>query len=166
MVSFNPASFKQNYFIAPVYITGFQVHNKEISVNGADSLLKQSIITTKKINLNYNQSSFSIDFAALSFPSPEMTQYKYTMKGLDKGWTELKRNRKVYFTQLQPGHYTFVVKAANNNGIWTQKETSIEIDIAPPFWESVWAYIAYCLLFLLTGYLLLSRYQLNTSELY
>jgi signal transduction histidine kinase/ligand-binding sensor domain-containing protein/DNA-binding response OmpR family regulator len=164
MVSFNPANFKQNRFIAPVYITGFQVHNKEISVNGADSLLKQSIISTKKINLNYNQSSFSIDFAALSFPSPEMTQYKYLMKGLDKGWTELKRNRKVYFTQLQPGHYTFVVKAANNNGTWTQKETSIEIDIAPPFWESVWAYIAYCLLFLLTGYYLLRSYHHKTRE--
>lgn len=159
MVSFNPSAFKENNFVAPVYITGFQVHNQEILVKGSDSLLSRSIIATKKIDLNYNQSSFSIDFAALSFPSPEMTQYKYMMKGLDKGWTNLKSNRKVYFTQLQPGHYTFVVKAANNNGIWAAKETTLEINIAPPFWESVWAYIVYALLIALTIYYLLNQYH-------
>ncbi|WP_205589843.1 hybrid sensor histidine kinase/response regulator transcription factor [Mucilaginibacter celer] len=164
MISFNPANFKQNRFVAPVYITGFQVHNKEILVKGADSLLSQSIISTKKINLDYFQSSFSIDFAALSFPSPEMTRYKYTMKGLDKGWTDLNRNRKVYFTQLQPGHYTFIVKAADNSGNWTPHETTLEINIAPPFWQSVWAYIAYCLLFLYTGYYLLRSYHRRTRE--
>jgi signal transduction histidine kinase/ligand-binding sensor domain-containing protein/AraC-like DNA-binding protein len=159
MVSFKPGTFNVNKFAAPVFITGFQVHNKEIFVNGTDSLLNKSIIYTKNINLNYNQSSFSIDFAALSYPSPEMTQYKYMMKGLDKGWTDLKRNRKVYFTQLQPGHYTFIVKAASNNGIWTSKETSLEINIAPPFWESTLAYIIYSLLLASIIYYLLREYH-------
>ena len=159
MVSFNPAAFTENNFAAPVYITGFQVHNQEIIIKGSDSLLSNSIIYTKKINLNYNQSSFSIDFAALSFPSPEMTRYKYMMKGLDKGWTNLNRNRKVYFTQLLPGHYTFIVKAANNNGVWPTKVTTLEINIAPPFWESGWAYIVYALLIILSIYYLLSQYH-------
>jgi ligand-binding sensor domain-containing protein/signal transduction histidine kinase/DNA-binding response OmpR family regulator len=164
MVSFNPALFTKNEFVAPVFITGFQVHNKEILVKGADSLLKHSIICTKKIKLNHNQSSFSIDFASLSFPSPEMTQYKYIMKGLDRGWTTLKTNRKVYFTQLSPGHYTFLVKAANNNGAWTNKETTIEIEITPPLWESFWAYITYTLVFLITVYYLLRRYHKNIRQ--
>ncbi|WP_183561382.1 hybrid sensor histidine kinase/response regulator transcription factor [Mucilaginibacter sp. SP1R1] len=164
MVSFNPTQFKKNDFVAPVYITGFQVHNQEISVNGSDSLLHKSIIFSKHINLNHNQSSFSIDFAALSYPSPEMTQYKYMMKGLDKGWTYLKTNRKAYFTQLLPGHYTFIVKAANNNGLWSAKETVLYIDISPPFWESVWAYIIYTLLILLAIYYLLSQYHIKTRD--
>jgi signal transduction histidine kinase/ligand-binding sensor domain-containing protein/CheY-like chemotaxis protein len=164
MISFNPSLFTKNKFVAPVYITGFQVHNKEISVKGPDSLLKQSIICTKNIKLNYNQSSFSIDFASLSFPSPEMTQYKYMMKGLDRGWTMLKANRKVYFTQLSPGHYTFIVKAANNNGIWTDKETTIEIEITPPFWKSMWAYMLYTLLIAVTIYYLLRQYHINIRQ--
>ncbi|WP_147322001.1 hybrid sensor histidine kinase/response regulator transcription factor [Mucilaginibacter conchicola] len=164
MVSFNPGQFKPNNFVAPVYITGFQVHNNEISVNGPDSLLKQSIICAKEIRLNHNQSSFSIDFAALSFSAPEMSQYKFLMKGLDRGWTYLKTNRKVYFTQLAPGHYTFVVKAANNNGEWSDKETSIEIDIDPPFWASTWAYICYALAVLLGAFYLLREYHRRTRE--
>ena len=164
MVSFNPSAFKENKFTAPVYITGFQVQNQEVSVKQGDSLLSRSIISTKQINLNYTQSSFSIDFAALSFPSPEMTQYKYFMKGLDKTWTKLKRNRKVYFTELQPGHYTFIVKAANNSGVWTTKETRLEIDISPPYWASPWAYMLYAILLMLTLYYLLAQYHKQTRQ--
>ncbi|WP_235953797.1 hybrid sensor histidine kinase/response regulator transcription factor [Mucilaginibacter inviolabilis] len=164
MVSFNPSQFKKNDFVAPVYITGIQVHNQEILVNGNDSLLHQSIISTKKLSLNHNQSSFSIDFAALSYPSPEMTQYKYLMKGLDKNWTFLKTNRKVYFTQLQPGHYTFIVKATNNNGQWLSQETRLDITITPPFWESIWAYMAYIVLILFAIYYLLNQYHIKTRE--
>ncbi|WPU92131.1 two-component regulator propeller domain-containing protein [Mucilaginibacter sabulilitoris] len=164
MVSFNPAQFKKNASVSPVYITGFQVHNQEISVNSSDSLLHKSIICTKQIKLDHNQSSFSIDFAALSYSSPEMSQYKYMMKGLDKGWTSLKTNRKVYFTQLLPGHYTFIVKAANYSGIWADKETRLDIIITPPFWESIWAYIAYALLLLFTVYYLLRQYHIRTRD--
>jgi signal transduction histidine kinase/ligand-binding sensor domain-containing protein/DNA-binding response OmpR family regulator len=164
MVSFNPSQFKKNDFMAPVYITGFQVHNQEISVNSSDSLLHRSIICSKQINLNHNQSSFSIDFSALSYPSPEMTQYKYMMKGLDKGWTYLKTNRKVYFTQLLPGHYTFIVKAANNNGVWSSKETTLQINITPPFWASIWAYMLYALLIILIVYYLLRQYHIKTRD--
>ncbi|SDE99521.1 Two component regulator propeller [Mucilaginibacter pineti] len=163
MVSFNPEEFKKNNFVAPLYITGFQVFNQEITVAEKGSLIDKSIISTKKISLNYDQSSFSIDFAALSFSSPEMTQYKYMMKGLDKGWTNLNANRKVYFTQLLPGHYTFTVKAANNNGIWSAKETTLEINIAPPFWKSVWAYLLYAMCILLGIYYLLQQYHNKTK---
>lgn len=163
MISFNPADFKDNNFTPPVYFTGFQVANSPTPVNEADVLLNQSIITTKKINLSYNESSFSIDFAALGFSSPEMTRYRYMMKGLDKYPTELTHNRKVYFTQLKPGNYTFTVRAAGDNGIWT-KDTCLEIDIAPPFWKSAWAYVVYCLTALLIGYLLLRNYHHKIRE--
>ncbi len=70
MITFKPDEFLQNKFIPPVYITGFQLHNKELEINKDTSVLKKSIVYTKKIVLSYNQSSFSIDFAALSFTAP------------------------------------------------------------------------------------------------
>lgn len=164
MVSFNPSEFKKDHFIAPVYLTGFQINNKDIAVNNSSSILNKSIICTRKINLNYNQSSFSIDFAALSYSSPEMIQYKYKMQGLDKAWIHLKTNRKVYFTQLSPGNYTFIVKAANNNGLWNGVETRFGIHILPPFWESIWANIIYAALSLFLIVYLLKRYQHKTKE--
>ena len=87
LICFNPDSFIENNFIPPVYITGFQVNNTELIAGEKDSPLKQSISFTKKIKLPYNQSSFSIDFAALSYTAPETTEYAYKMEGLDKSWT-------------------------------------------------------------------------------
>ena len=163
MVGFNPLSFRNNNFVAPVYLTGLQVYNKEITVK-QNSLLSKSIIYTHKINLDYDQSSFSIDFAALSYLSPEMTQYKYKMQGLDNRWNYLKTNRKVYFTQLLPGHYTFIVNAANSNGKWNEHEPELEIIISPPYWASIFAYIIYTSMGMFIVYYLFKSYHIRTRN--
>ncbi|MBO9660202.1 MAG: hypothetical protein J7527_15390, partial [Chitinophagaceae bacterium] len=84
--------------------------------NKEGSPLQKSITYTNTITLTHNQSSFSIDFAALSFTSADMTEYAYKMDGLNKDWTYLKTNRKAYFTKLSPGTYVFTVKASNSDG--------------------------------------------------
>ncbi|MCJ8208633.1 response regulator [Mucilaginibacter sp. RS28] len=164
LISFNPGLFGENNFPAPVYITGFQVHDKEISVNQPNPVIKQSVIFTKAITLKYNQSSFSIDFAKLSFTAPEMTQYKYRMDGLDYKWTYLKTNRKAYFTELPPGNYTFIVKAANPDGTWNPKETRLQINILPPIWQSKLAYIIYAATILAIILFLIRAYHRNTKQ--
>jgi ligand-binding sensor domain-containing protein/signal transduction histidine kinase/DNA-binding response OmpR family regulator len=146
MISFLPEQFSQNQFVPPIYITGFQVNNKELQIGQKESPLTQSINFTDKINLSYHQSTFSIDFAALGFTAPEMTEYMYTMEGLDNSWTYLKTNRKVYFTDLSPGTYTFKVKATNSSGIWNPHVAAIAIIISPPYWASPIAYLLYFLI--------------------
>ncbi|MEJ7768415.1 MAG: two-component regulator propeller domain-containing protein [Chitinophagaceae bacterium] len=142
MITFKPEEFYQSSFIPPVQITGFQVHNEELEIGKETSTLKQSIVHTDEITLSHTQSSFSIDFAAISFTSPEVTQYSYMMKGLDENWTHLKSNRKVYFTNLKPGSYTFKLKATNNS-ISNRQEKSLTIQILPPFWATPWAFLFY-----------------------
>jgi len=145
MISFNPNYFIENNFVPPVYITGFQVNNNELIADEKKSPLKQSISLTKKVKLPHNQSSFSIDFAALSYTAPETIEYAYKMEGLDKSWTYIKTNRKVYFTNLAPGNYTFRVKAATGNGTFTKNEQQLTIEILPPFWATIWAYSFYAI---------------------
>lgn len=142
LIRFDPADFIENHYVPPVYITGFQVYNKDLEINQTGSPLKKSLTLTDTIILKYNQSSFSIDFAALSFTSPEMTEYSYKMAGLDKDWTYLTTNRKVYFTELKPGKYVFMLKASVD-GSWNNNITSLVIQILPPFWASPLAYLIY-----------------------
>ncbi len=162
MIVFNPDDLVQSHFVPPVYITGFQVHNQELDNNLDSSSLKKSIVYTDEITLPYDQSSFSIDFAALSYTSPEMTAYSYRMDGLDKDWTFIKSNRKVYFTNLSPGRYVFRLKAAAN-GSWSKTEKQLLIRILPPFWESVWAYLLYTALAAALLYYLVSSYHRKTQ---
>ncbi|MEJ7740905.1 MAG: two-component regulator propeller domain-containing protein [Chitinophagaceae bacterium] len=164
MVSFKPAAFVNNTFIPPVYITGFQVQNKDLAVQKQGSPLKKSITYTDKIILKHDQSSFNIDFAALSYTVPEMTEYAYKMEELDKDWTILKTYRKVFYTELSPGKYTFKVKASNSSGTWSDQETTLRIEILPPFWASSWAYLLYTLVSLFIFYYILKNYHRKAEE--
>ena len=164
LISFNPKDFIHSAYHAPLFITGFQVSDKEVDINKKESPLTKSIIYSQKIVLNHNESSFSIDFASLSFSAPEMTVYTYKMEGLDKDRTYLKTNRKVYFTDLHPGKYVFKVKAANIDGIWNNNETKLEIEILPPFWAGTLAYLIYSLLLIIILYFLIHNYHKKTTE--
>lgn len=162
MISFRPEDLVASQFVPPVYITGFQVHNKELLINRNKSPLQQSILYTKKITLPYDKSSFSIDFAALSYTSPEITEYKYMMEGLDKSWTCLPTNRKVYFTNLAPGEYRFRLIAATN-GRWSQ-EQQLQIVITPPFWNTWWARLIYAAVAIALVYAIIQHYHKRSQE--
>jgi signal transduction histidine kinase/ligand-binding sensor domain-containing protein len=164
LISFHPDEFIKDSFIPPVYITGFQIFNKELAIAKGGSPLKKSITHTGKITLTHNQSTFSIDFASLSYTAPEMSEYAYKMEGLDNNWIYLKSNRKVYFTELSPGTYIFKVKASNSGGIWKAQETVLTIEILPPWWLSRWAYCAYALAVILIAYYIIHNYHRKIEE--
>lgn len=164
MIKFNPDDFISNDYQPKVYITGFQINNQEIPIAQSKSPLKKSVSFTDTIRLSYNQSSFSIDFAALSYTSPQTTRYAYQLAGLDKDWIYLNTNRKVYFTRLSAGTYVFKVKASDNNSNWSKYQASLTIIISPPFWESNIAYLFYFLLILFLSYLIIRNYHQRTQQ--
>jgi len=164
LIRFHPSRLVQNTFSPPVYFTGFQIDNHEVTAGKKGTPLEKSITYTNKISISHEQSTFSIDFAALSYAAPEMTQYAYIMEGLDKDWTYLKSNRKVYFTELSPGTYTFKVKAANGLVEWNKNETRVVIQIAPPFWASKLAYTGYILLIAGALFYIFRFYHNRTNE--
>jgi signal transduction histidine kinase/ligand-binding sensor domain-containing protein len=144
LISFDPSNLKSTVYQIPVFLTGFQINSTGMGLNDADSVSNTSIVYADTIELNHNQSSFSIDFAALSYRSPEMTEYAYKMTGLYKDWEYLKTNRKVYFTKLAPGSYTFEVKAlVEGSNTWSSKNVKLLIKIRPPFYLSPFAYFLY-----------------------
>lgn len=158
MVSFMPEQLVKSDFKAPIYLTGFQVFNEEIDPTVDTSIITESIIDEGNIILPYNQSSISFDFAALSYVSPEMTYYKFRLEGAEKKWTTINSNRKVYFTNLSPGKYTFNVQASTN-GEWDSKIKTVGIDITPPWWDTWWAWMLYVSTVLSLFYYLFSYYK-------
>ena len=164
MVSFMPDEILKSSFLPPVFVTGIQVFNSDITPKKDTSLLRKTIVCTSKITLPYYESSVSFDFAALSYISPEMTAYQYKLEGLDKDWTTLKTNRKVYFTNLSPGKYVFKIKASIND-LWSDKnEKELTIIISPPIWATAWAYLIYVLMGILILSYIISNYHKRQHE--
>jgi signal transduction histidine kinase/ligand-binding sensor domain-containing protein len=135
--TFYPDRIKDNDFVPPVYITGFQVFNKPVGI-GNNSPLKISVNEVKEITLAYSQSVFTLEFAALNFTHPEQNQYAYQLKGFDMEWNYVGNKRTATYTNLNPGTYYFKVKASNNDGIWNETGTAVKIIITPPFWLTWW----------------------------
>lgn len=134
---FHPNKIKENPLIPSVVITNFKIFNEEVAI-GENSPLKTQITEAKKINLSYEQSVISLDFAALNYTSSEKNQYAYILEGLEDKWNYVGHKRSATYTNLDPGEYIFKVKASNNDGKWNEEGTSIKISIRPPYWETWW----------------------------
>ena len=165
----NPATIRPNKTIPPVYIDEFQIFNSTVYPDSANSPLKEVISATKKIELTYKQSVISFGFTAVNMTYPEKALYAYKMDGYDKDWNYTTSERKyVTYTNLDPGEYTFQVKATNNDGVWNETPTSINIVITPPFWKTKLAYFVYLLILIFIvyriRYSIRRRYEQKNSQ--
>ncbi|ESA36006.1 histidine kinase [Leptolyngbya sp. Heron Island J] len=137
--TFYPNQLIEDSFAPPVVFTDFQLFNQSISLGQQGSPLTQDISVTNQITLSHNQSVFSIAFAALSYWFPEHNQYAYKMEGFDQDWTWVdSRRRFATYTNLNPGTYTFRVKASNSDGYWNENGRALQITITPPWWQTIW----------------------------
>lgn len=146
-IAFNPKEISDNMKKPAIIITKFQIFNKEITPQTEASPLKTTIANTKEIILKHNQSTFSFDFAALSFLSPSDNRYAYILDGFDNEWNYVSSNDKAYYMNIPPGEYVFKVKGTNNDGVWSDT-VAIKIKIHPPLWLNNFMIVLYVLLFL------------------
>ena len=70
---------------------------------------------------------FEFDYAGLSFTAPQKVRYRYMLEGFDHDWTEAGARRSAYYTNIPPGHYTFRVQAANNDGVWNTAGAALSL---------------------------------------
>jgi signal transduction histidine kinase/ligand-binding sensor domain-containing protein/DNA-binding response OmpR family regulator len=151
-VIFNPDSIQDKQVTLPVYITGFQVMEEE------------RVIPTDPIELPYDQNFLSFDFVALNYQAPEKNQYAYQMEGLDEDWVESGDRRFASYTNLDPGEYTFKVKASHNKGPWNEAASVVQLTILPPWWQTEWAYSLYAML-AIGAIVALRHYELKRFKL-
>ncbi|MCP5103465.1 MAG: PAS domain S-box protein, partial [bacterium] len=151
---FYPRKIKDNRHIPPVVITGFRISTKPVPVDPmGKSPLQKSIDETGKIVLSHTDNVFSFEFAALDFLNPSKNKYAYKMENFDREWNYVDAGKRfVTYTNLDPGKYVFKVKGSNNDGVWNEKGTSLEVLITPPFYHKWWFRILLLVLFSLLLY--------------
>jgi two-component system sensor histidine kinase ChiS len=167
---FHPDSIRDNSHIPDVYLTDFQIFNKEVDVKTGTFqdvddhyYLCKHISNISEITLSHKESVFSFEFAALDFHSPQKNQYVYKMDGVDPDWVQTNASRRfATYTNLDPGEYVFTVKGSNNDGIWNDEGTSIKIIITPPWWRTRLAYAVYIFFFVLVVY---SVWSIQTNRM-
>jgi ligand-binding sensor domain-containing protein len=139
VIAFKPEEFSQAEGTPKITISGFRVFDKPIFI---DSLLAEKM----PVKLNYKQNFFSVEFSDLSFSNIQQTKYFYRLSSVDKNWVYAGEKGLSNYTNLEPGNYTFKVKASEEND--AANITSFSIIITPPFWKTWWfiSIIFFCIL--------------------
>ena len=128
---FFPDSLSENKKLPPVAITSIKIFGEEYNKGNYP-------VDIKEITLKHDQNVISFEFSAMDFTLPEKNLYSYKLEGFDGKWTKPDGNRFVTYTNLDPGVYTFKVKASNNDGTWNENGITIKLTIVPPFWKTLW----------------------------
>jgi signal transduction histidine kinase/ligand-binding sensor domain-containing protein len=95
-------------------------------------------ITSSGLRLPVHTTKLQIEYTAGSLTIPERVHFRYKLDGLDGEWQDVGGRRDAFYTNLGPGEYTFHVTAANNDGVWSTTEASLNFTISPAFYQTAW----------------------------
>ncbi len=111
---------------------------KQLDKNGEE---RQDISSKNQIDLNHSVYYLSIYYATSNYDRIEKNQYAYRLKGFEERWNYSNETIATY-TNLDPGTYTFEVKASNIDGVWSTSPQTFTIHKQPAYWQTAWFKIA------------------------
>jgi signal transduction histidine kinase/ligand-binding sensor domain-containing protein/AraC-like DNA-binding protein len=149
---FNPSTLKTNPYIPNIVFTRLLLFNKPVGIGNKCSPLEYDISHTKELKLRRKDNVLTIEFASLNLLTPEKNQYAFKLEGFEEKWNYVGGQHAATYTNLDPGRYTFKVKASNNDGLWNEEGISLDIIIMPAWWETLYAKLFYLLCIALLVY--------------
>jgi signal transduction histidine kinase/CheY-like chemotaxis protein/ligand-binding sensor domain-containing protein len=101
-------------------------------------------------------------YTGLSFSAPRKVQFKFRLVGFDGNWVDAGSQRIAYYTNVPAGRYRFRVIACNGEGIWNREGASVDIDLQPHFYQTLWFYTLSALLLLAAA---IGGYRLRVQQI-
>ncbi|SFU55948.1 Two-component sensor histidine kinase, contains HisKA and HATPase domains [Pustulibacterium marinum] len=112
-----------------VYIESIELFNKPIQRN---EMFKDTL------HFNASENVLTINYAALNYLNPEKSLYQFKLSGFDKSWRQETKERATTYTNLEPGIYTFKLRATDDLGNWSKLQDQKVFIITPPWYKTTW----------------------------
>ncbi|MES2873463.1 MAG: PAS domain S-box protein [Bacteroidota bacterium] len=145
----DPATIESTLRVGPVKINSIQYGGSKRN-------------RLENINIPPNVSSVSIDYTDINLNNPQETTFSYRLLGLSDSWEEAGNRRTAYFTLLNPGNYTFEVKAGQL-GTWSEV-SRFSFTVRPVFYQTLWFKSALVILLLVAGFFVHKLYSSIRQE--
>lgn len=114
-----------------------------------DSLVFQAYDREKSKNntlqLPYELNDIRIEYAFTDYSSFEGTEYQVKLEGFDEDWSLWNEEAQKDYTQIREGSYRFMVRAKDVTGVVSEASV-LAIQISPPWYRTIWAYLLYLIL--------------------
>ncbi|HNL26945.1 MAG TPA: two-component regulator propeller domain-containing protein [bacterium] len=129
IVSVNTSKLIFNQISGKPQITGYTLHNGE-------STIERSTFGLDELTLESSVTWLTFQFSALEYTNSLKNKYAYKLDGLEDHWIYSDERRSASYNTLAPGDYTFLIKASNNDGVWSESPTRLILHVLPPFWKT------------------------------
>ena len=143
-----------------VLLMNLFIDRKEIHPQ-ANGLLSKNLIKKPKLRIPYKMRNVGFEFVSTDGRNKNVDYY-YRLKGYQDDWLNIQKERRIHFTNLDDGTYTFEVKAKSAAGVWT-KNTSEQIFTIKAAWYDTW--IAYLLYAFTIGSILYGLFKYRIAQL-
>ena len=167
VLSFLPSLDLGPHVSVELILTDFKLLYESVKAGMKGSLLQTNINDTRKIDLKYNQNSFSISFSAINFAVPHRIRYEYRLENHNEEWEHSNSVRNVSYMNLSSGKYVFRLRAFDKYTGQQVGERSLDIVIHNPYWVSWWALFIYFILLSVFVYMfvLYRRHKVNEGRI-
>lgn len=107
-----------------------------------------------KLSLPHNYSEMVLHVGSSVFNFNNQISYK--IDDVSPDWSDWQKEGEISFLKLPKGDYTIRVRKYVFNGDFP--EISFAFEVLPPWYESIWAFFAYFILFFIALHLIISNY--------
>lgn len=143
---FNPTMLEKNLNAPAPVIEGVSLFNKPVTPADSTGILDRGFPDADRLVFRHDQTNFTIDFTTCDYISKGDNSFSYMLDGLDRQWNTAPPGvRSVTYSSLPAGRYTFRLRAANNDGVWSDTEATVSIVILPPWYRTWWALVLFVL---------------------
>ncbi len=130
LIVFDPLHIRRDTNPPAIVLTEIVVNNTPLPIQAE---------YTREIILNPDENAVAFEFVGIFMNSPYAIQYQYRLMGYDTGWVNCPNDlRRAGYTNLVPGRYRFLVRAANPDGVWSKDTELIQVVINPAFYQTSW----------------------------
>ena len=113
-----------------VQITQVLASDSVVSVNA-------DLASATRITLPHDRDRIAFVLRSTNLIDQHRDEFSYRLIGSDTAWTLAGNEERILFNSLDPGAYSFEVKARTDGSAWGAT-TSVGFTILPPFWATWW----------------------------
>lgn len=123
-----------------------------------DNKLASEQNTEQVTTLSNHWNSFHFEYSSTLFAQKSNEEFTYKLEGFDDEWSKWSVKTEKDYTNLPYGKYTFSVRVRNNLGN-ASPAVNYTFIVDPAWYQTIWAYAFYILLFALLVYFAVKEQQ-------
>ncbi|MEM1217659.1 MAG: two-component regulator propeller domain-containing protein [Bacteroidota bacterium] len=125
------------------YITHIYISNQEFATK--QGLLKPAHYNGQQITTRFKENDISFGFTGLNLTQGKLNKFQHKLEGFDEDWSPISNKRIAEYANIPYGKYTFVLRAANNDGVWSSVHPQVFLHVKTPWYSTYLAWAIYIL---------------------